>query len=76
MPAAASFTGPSGNRLGADVFGDAGPPLLLLHGGGQTRHAWRTTGGRLARAVVRGAKVAIIPAAQVEILRDRFGRFT
>jgi pimeloyl-ACP methyl ester carboxylesterase len=50
VPAAASFTGSSGNRLAADVFGDAGPPVLLLHGGGQTRHAWRTTAARLARA--------------------------
>ena len=35
------FTGADGNTLVADVFGDGGPPVLLLHGGGQTRHAWR-----------------------------------
>jgi len=34
--------------LVADVWGDpAAPPVLLLHGGGQTRHAW----GGTARAV-------------------------
>src|SRR5262249_18122130 len=31
-------------------FGDAGKPVLLLHGGGQTRHAWRKTAVELARA--------------------------
>jgi pimeloyl-ACP methyl ester carboxylesterase len=36
-----SFTGASGNRLAADAGGDPGAPgVLLLHGGGQTRHSW------------------------------------
>jgi pimeloyl-ACP methyl ester carboxylesterase len=48
-PATAIFTGSAGNRLVADVFGDSGPPVLLLHGGGQTRHAWRKTAEDLAR---------------------------
>lgn len=43
-----AFTGADGNRLVADRFGDAGRPALLLHGGGQTRHAWDATGARLA----------------------------
>jgi pimeloyl-ACP methyl ester carboxylesterase len=42
------LTGADGNRLVADVFGDAGRPALLFHGGGQTRHAWDATGSRLA----------------------------
>jgi pimeloyl-ACP methyl ester carboxylesterase len=42
-PAAATFIGASGNRLAADVYGEDGPPVLLLHGGGQTRYAWRKT---------------------------------
>ena len=34
--------------LAGDSWGDpAGPPVLLLHGGGQTRHAW----GRAAHAI-------------------------
>ena len=41
-------TGAHGNRLVADAFGTEGPPALLLHGGGQTRHAWRRTAERLA----------------------------
>jgi pimeloyl-ACP methyl ester carboxylesterase len=49
-PAKAIFAGASGNRLIADVFGESGPSVLLLHGGGQTRHAWRKTAERLAQA--------------------------
>jgi len=56
-PAAAMFEGASGNTLTGDVYGEEGPPVLLLHGGGQTRHAWKKTGeliaqmGRVAYAV-------------------------
>jgi non-heme chloroperoxidase len=42
------LTGHGGLRLRAEAFGDeAAPPVLLLHGGGQTRHAW----GGAARAL-------------------------
>jgi non-heme chloroperoxidase len=38
-----------GLSLAADVFGrDGDPPVLLLHGGGQTRHAWGSAGRSLA----------------------------
>ncbi len=38
------FGGRQGIRLAADAAGDpASPPVLLFHGGGQTRHAWGTT---------------------------------
>ncbi len=44
----AFFHGRDGIRLTADAYGDAGgPAVLLLHGGGQTRHAW----GGTARAL-------------------------
>lgn len=37
--------------LAGDAFGDpAAPPVLLLHGGGQTRHAWGGTAATLADA--------------------------
>lgn len=49
-PASATFKGASGNVLAADVFGEEGPPVLLLHGGGQTRHAWKRTGEAIARS--------------------------
>jgi pimeloyl-ACP methyl ester carboxylesterase len=43
------FLGRDGNRLAADAAGDdADPPVLLLHGGGQTRHSWGTTLNALA----------------------------
>ena len=56
-PAAAMFKGASGNTLAGEVYGEEGPPVLLLHGGGQTRHAWKKTCelivqlGRVAYAV-------------------------
>jgi pimeloyl-ACP methyl ester carboxylesterase len=48
-PQTAIFTGANGNKLVSDVFGDQGQPVMLLHGGGQTRHAWRATAAQLAR---------------------------
>src|SRR5436305_11167437 len=50
QPATGMFMGAAGNRLVADVYGEAGQPVLLLHGGGQTRHAWRHTAEHLARS--------------------------
>ncbi len=45
-----------GVRLVADVYGAAGaPPVILAHGGGQTRHAW----GGTARALVEAGWQAI-----------------
>jgi pimeloyl-ACP methyl ester carboxylesterase len=41
----------SGIPLAADAWGDPqGPLVVLLHGGGQTRHAWGATGARLGDA--------------------------
>jgi non-heme chloroperoxidase len=38
-------------RIAGDTWGDPGGPLVLLqHGGGQTRHAWKGTGQALAAA--------------------------
>ena len=45
------FAGIGGVRLAADAWGDPNGPLVLLqHGGGQTRHAWRGAGERLGSA--------------------------
>lgn len=43
--------GADGIRLAAEEGGDpAATPVILLHGGGQTRHAWAATAERLAHA--------------------------
>lgn len=44
------FSGFEGVRLAADLRGDPdGWPVLFLHGGGQTRHAWGSTAATVAR---------------------------
>jgi non-heme chloroperoxidase len=45
------WEGEGGVKLAGDVWGDpAGPLVLLQHGGGQTRHAWKGAGETLGRA--------------------------
>lgn len=45
------FPGPAGTELVANAHGPVGAPtVLLLHGGGQTRHAWGATAQRLGEA--------------------------
>ncbi len=44
-------TGGDGVRLAADAYGaEADPPVVLLHGGGQTRHAWGSAAAAFAAA--------------------------
>lgn len=44
-----TYTTSDGLKLVGDAWGDsAAPPVLLLHGGGQTRHAWGGTAQLLA----------------------------
>ena len=56
-PKPISFTGAEGNRLAGDLWDGRGHPVLLLHGGGQTRHAWEMTARRLADAGMRAITV-------------------
>jgi pimeloyl-ACP methyl ester carboxylesterase len=51
-----TFTGAADARLEAESFG-AGRPVLLLHGIGQTRHAWRRTAELLAERGYRAVSV-------------------
>lgn len=45
------WQGANGNRLAGDSWGPAqGPLVLLQHGGGQTRHAWKRVGIALGEA--------------------------
>ena len=49
-PRLVRFEGFEGIHLVADVWGDDRDwPVLLMHGGGQTRHAWGSTAQTLAR---------------------------
>jgi non-heme chloroperoxidase len=41
--------GAGGLRLAVDRWASGGEPVILLHGGGQTRHAWGDTAAALAR---------------------------
>ncbi len=43
-----TFQGAAQNLLEADIYGHGSKTALLLHGGGQTRHAWRKTARQLA----------------------------
>lgn len=42
------FYGSEGNRLESDIYGSGEKIALLLHGGGQTRYAWKATAKALA----------------------------
>ena len=56
-PQPIEFTGTEGNRLAADLWDGRGHPVLLLHGGGQTRHAWDATARRIADAGMRAITI-------------------
>lgn len=50
LPQRVTYSGHTGLRLVGDAWGSMdAPPVLLLHGGGQTRHAWGGTAKALAQ---------------------------
>ena len=50
QPKRLEFEGEDGIILAADAWGDPShPPVILSHGGGQTRHSWGGTAQVLAR---------------------------
>ncbi len=51
IPRRLTYTTPDGLNLVADAYGsEVDKPVLLAHGGGQTRHAWGGTAAALAAA--------------------------
>lgn len=56
-PLPIEFTGAEGNRLAGELWDGRGHPVLFLHGGGQTRHAWANTARRVAAAGMRAITV-------------------
>jgi non-heme chloroperoxidase len=55
-----SWTRHGGIRLAGQVWGEPGrPTVVLLHGGGQTRHAWKGVGDALA---MQGYRVVALDA--------------
>ncbi len=44
------FTGADGNRIVADRYGTKGQTVMMMHGGGQTRHSWGQTAQMIAGA--------------------------
>ena len=47
----ATVTGANDNQIAVDLWGDKScPAVVLMHGGGQTRHAWKGTGQKLVDA--------------------------
>ena len=49
-PKTETFTGAAGNKLVGDRYGKGARAAVLLHGGGQTRHAFAGTAEALAKA--------------------------
>jgi len=43
-----TFTGAEKNALVGDRYGDHGRPVVMLHGGGQTRHSWDAAAERIS----------------------------
>jgi len=57
-PRTVRLEGQGGLPLAAEIRGpETAPPVLLLHGGGQTRHAWGGTADAVARAGWRAISV-------------------
>ncbi|MEX0347231.1 MAG: alpha/beta fold hydrolase [Rhizobiaceae bacterium] len=56
-PTKIEFKNGKGGKLVADLWDGGGHPVMLLHGGGQTRHAWNKTAMRLRAAGLRAVTV-------------------
>ena len=54
-----AFRGAEDNRLVGSIWDGGGTPVILLHGGGQTRHAWQKTAMRLGEKGKRAITIDI-----------------
>lgn len=70
-PTPIEFTGVEGNRLAADLWDGRGHPVLLFHGGGQTRRAWDATARRIADAGMRAITVDLRGHGESEWVTSR-----
>jgi pimeloyl-ACP methyl ester carboxylesterase len=72
-----TLQGFEGIRLVADAYGDPDAwPVLLMHGGGQTRHAWGGTAEALGRAGWRAVSVDLRGHGESEWAPNRDYSFT
>lgn len=75
-PTPLEFRGAEGNRLAADLWDGRGHPVVFLHGGGQTRHAWDATARRVADNGMRAITVDLRGHGDSEWVGSRAYAFT
>lgn len=75
-PEPIEFAGGEGNRLAADLWDGRGHPVVFLHGGGQTRHAWDATAKRVADAGMRAITVDLRGHGDSEWVASKAYSFT
>ena len=70
-PEPIELAGADGNRLAAELWDGRGHPVVFLHGGGQTRHAWDATAKRVADAGMRAITVDLRGHGESEWVASR-----
>jgi pimeloyl-ACP methyl ester carboxylesterase len=73
---ALEFEGAEGNRLAADLRGSEGQPVILLHGGGQTRHSWTGSAQQLAERGMQAITIDLRGHGESDWLKNGHYRFS